>query len=298
MPAPYDSTARFADYAQPERLVCTEWVAEHLDYPGLRILECDEDSLLYDIGHIPGALRLNWRQDLYDPTIRDFLSPHDFAQLMRRLGIRHSDTVVLYGDKANWWAAYALWVFRLFGHPDVRLLDGGRDAWFMEERPTSFAVPAYHTSDYPVVERHDWALRTYRQEVLAGMGNTLIIDVRSQEEYAGETLPPQLSSAVFRPGHIPTAVNIPWGSAVSSDSRFLPRATQEDVYGEVCTATGERSAITYCTMGGQASHTWFVLTYLLGCGSARLYDGSWSEWGTAVGMPIIRGTQPGTVPSA
>ena len=296
VPAPYDLNPRFNDYAHPERLVSTEWLAEHLDYPGLRILECNEDGLLYDIGHVPGALRLDWRKDLFDPNIRDFINGQHFASLMRHLGIRQNDTIVLYGDKSNWWAAYALWVFSLFGHADVRLLDGGRDAWFLEERPTSFAVRTYPESDYPIVERHDDNRRVYRQDVLAALGSSLIIDARSRDEYVGNTLSPHLSSAVSRRGHIPTAVNNPRNRAVGPDSRFLPRTTLEDIYDGVCSPDDERDVITYCTMGEQASHTWFVLTYLLGCDCAYNYDGSWSEWGTAVRMPIVQGTAPGSVP--
>lgn len=251
MPAPYDPNPRFKDYAHPERLVSTEWLAEHLDYPGLRILECNEDRLLYDIGHVPGALRLDWRSDLFDPHIRDFVNGQHFASLMRRLGIRQNDTIILYGDKSNWWAAYALWVFTLFGHADVRLLDGGRDAWFLEERPSSFAVRAFPESDYPIVERHDSSLRVYRQDVLASLGKALIIDARSRDEYIGNTLSPHLSPTVSRSGHIPTAFNIPWNRAVGPDSRFLPHKALEDIYDGVVSADEERDVITYCTMGEQ-----------------------------------------------
>ena len=265
------------------------------DYPGRRILECNEDRLLYDIGHVPGALRLDWRSDLFDPHIRDFVNGQHFASLMRRLGIRQNDTIILYGDKSNWWAAYALWVFTLFGHADVRLLDGGRDAWFLEERPSSFAVRAFPESDYPIVERHDSSLRVYRQDVLASLGKALIIDARSRDEYIGNTLSPHLSPTVSRSGHIPTAFNIPWNRAVGPDSRFLPHKALEDIYDGVVSADEERDVITYCTMGEQSSHTWFVLTYLLGCNCTYNYEGSWSEWGTAVRMPIVQGTAPGTV---
>jgi len=293
--APFDPNPRFQDYSHPERLVSTEWLAEHLDYPSLRIFECNADSLLYDIGHIPGALRIDWQQDLFDPITHDVVNGHQFATLMRHLGVRQGDTIVLYGDKGNRWAAHAAWVFTLFGHADVRLLDGGRDAWFMEERPSSFAVRDYPPSDYPLLERKDKYLRVYQLDVLELLGRALVLDVRDENHYRGEMDRSQ-GLVTSRYGHIPTAHNIPWDQAIGPDSRFRSRKTLEENYGLLREIDTRYDVVTYCENGERASHTWFILTYLLGYDNVFNYDGSWLEWGNSMRMPIVRGARPGKKP--
>lgn len=295
MAAPFDPNPRFQDYPHPERLVSTEWLAEHLDYPSLRIFECNADSLLYDIGHIPGALRIDWQKDLFDPITHDVVNGHQFATLMRHLGVRPGDTVIFYGDKGNRWAAHAAWVFTLFGHADVRLLDGGRDAWFMEERPSSFAVRNYPVSDYPLLERKDKYLRVYQLDVLELLGRALILDVRDEKHYRGEMDGSQ-GIVTSRYGHIPTAHNIPWDAAIGPDSRFRSRKSLRETYGLVRNIDPRCDVVTYCDNGERASHTWFVLTYLLGYDNVFNYDGSWREWGNSMRMPIVRDSQPGKKP--
>ncbi|WP_149360713.1 sulfurtransferase [Lolliginicoccus suaedae] len=297
MPVPPENNPAFAEYAHPERLVSTEWLSSNLGRPGLKVVESDEDVLVYDIGHVPGAIKIDWHLDLNDPVTRDYINGEQFAALMRRKGISRDDTVVIYGDKSNWWAAYAMWVFTLFGHPDVRLLDGGRDAWISEERDTSFDVPRLPPTDYPVVERDDTVIRAFREQVLEHLGDGPLVDVRSPQEYTGERthMPDYPEEGALRGGHIPTAVSIPWAKAAASDSRFKPRAQLEEVYGGMDPAD---DTIVYCRIGERSSHTWFVLTYLLGFTRVRNYDGSWTEWGNTVRVPIAKGEQPGAVPAA
>ncbi|GAB08755.1 putative thiosulfate sulfurtransferase [Gordonia araii NBRC 100433] len=291
-----DPNPAFADYAHPERLVSTAWLAAKLGSPGLKVVESDEDILLYDIGHIPTAQKIDWHLHLNDPVTRDYIDGEQFAELMRSKGINRDDTVVIYGDKSNWWAAYALWVFTLFGHPDVRLLDGGRDAWFAEDRDTSFDVPEYPRSDYPVVQRDDATIRAYADEVLAALGEEPLIDVRSPQEYTGERthMPDYPEEGALRGGHIPTAVSIPWAKAAASDGRFRSRAELDDIYGGFDPKT---PTIAYCRIGERSSHTWFVLTHLLGFDKVRNYDGSWTEWGNRVRVPIAVGEDPGSIGS-
>jgi len=290
----FDPNPAFANFAHPERLVTTEWLSAHLGAPGLKIIESDEDVLLYDIGHIPTAQKVDWHLHLNDPVTRDYINGEQFAELMREKGINRDDTVVIYGDKSNWWAAYALWVFTLFGHEDVRLLDGGRDAWMDEQRDTSFDVPVYPPSDYPVVERDDSVIRAYADAVLAELGTTPLIDVRSPQEYTGERthMPDYPQEGALRGGHIPTAVSIPWAKAAAPDSRFRKRSELEEVYAGL---DPKAATIAYCRIGERSSHTWFVLTYLLGFENVRNYDGSWTEWGNRVRVPIVMGEEPGTV---
>ncbi|MBB4135728.1 thiosulfate/3-mercaptopyruvate sulfurtransferase [Gordonia humi] len=292
-----DSNPAFASFAHPERLVSTEWLSAHLGAPGLKIVESDEDVLLYDIGHIPTAQKIDWHLHLNDPVTRDYIDGEQFATLMSEKGISRDDTVVIYGDKNNWWAAYALWVFTLFGHEDVRLLDGGRDAWMDEQRDTSFDVPSYPATDYPVVERNDAAIRAFADDVLASLGTTPLIDVRSPQEYTGERthMPDYPEEGALRGGHIPTAVSIPWAKAAAPDSRFRTRPELEEIYGAFDPKT---PTIAYCRIGERSSHTWFVLTYLLGFENVRNYDGSWTEWGNRVRVPITKGEEPGTAPAA
>ena len=297
MPVPTDSNAMFADYAHPDRLVSTEWLSAHLGTPGLRVVESDEDVLLYDVGHIPGAVKIDWHLDLNDPVTRDYIDGEQFSKLMSRKGISREDTIVVYGDKSNWWAAYALWVFTLFGHQDVRLLDGGRDAWLSENRDTTLDVPEFSATDYPVVERNDAPIRAFASDVLGVLGSVPLIDVRSPAEYTGERthMPDYPEEGALRGGHIPTAVSIPWAKAAAPDGRFRSRAELDEIYAET-SATDE--VIAYCRIGERSSHTWFVLTHLLGYESVRNYDGSWTEWGNAVRVPIARGEEPGSAPAA
>ncbi len=225
------SSASFADYAEPGRLVTTDWLAAHLGDEGLVVVESDEDVLLYETGHIPGAVKVDWHTELNDPVVRDYVDGAGFAELLSRKGISRDDTVVIYGDKNNWWAAYALWVFSLFGHQDVRLLDGGRDRWISEGREITTAPPSRATTDYPVVDRDDSVLRAYKDDVLAHLGNPLI-DVRSPEEYNGSrtSAPAYPEEGALRAGHIPTAQNVPWARAVSEDGGFKTRTELEDIY--------------------------------------------------------------------
>lgn len=291
MTVPVDPSAKFSEYAHPERLVSTEWLSAHIGTPGLKVIESDEDVLLYDIGHIPSSQKVDWHLHLNDPVTRDYINGEQFAELMRAKGIHRDDTVVIYGDKSNWWAAYALWVFTLFGHADVRLLDGGRDAWVSEDRETTLDVPEYPPSDYPVVTRDDAPIRAYLSEVRDLIGSQPLIDVRSPQEYTGERthMPDYPQEGALRGGHIPTAVSIPWAMAAAPDSRFKTRAELVKIYGQFDAAA---PLIAYCRIGERSSHTWFVLTYLLGFTGVRNYDGSWTEWGNAVRVPITVGEQP------
>ncbi|NLU81885.1 sulfurtransferase [Rhodococcus sp. HNM0569] len=296
MPVAPDPHASFAQYAHPDRLVSTEWLSAHLGTPGLKVVESDEDVLLYDVGHIPGAVKIDWHLDLNDPVTRDYIDGERFAELMDRKGIRRDDTIVVYGDKSNWWAAYALWVFTLFGHEDVRLLDGGRDAWIAENRDTAFDVPDVTTSGYPVVERRDEPIRAFKDDVLAHLGGGPLVDVRSPQEYTGERthMPDYPEEGALRGGHIPTAVSIPWAKAAASDSRFKSRAELDEIYGGL---GADSDVVAYCRIGERSSHTWFVLTHLLGFEHVRNYDGSWTEWGNTVRVPIVQGDEPGEAPA-
>ena len=298
MPAEFDSAAKFAEYAHPERLVTTDWLAERLGQPGLVVVESDEDVLLYETGHIPGAVKVDWHTDLNDPVVRDYIDGEQFAALLGSKGISRDTTVVIYGDKNNWWAAYALWVFTLFGHEDVRLLDGGRDLWIAEGRELTTDVPVVDPVDYPVVERDDSVVRAFKEDVLAHFGNPLI-DVRSPEEYNGErtSAPAYPEEGALRAGHIPTAASVPWARAAATDGTFKTREELDAIYrGEAGLQDGD-DVIAYCRIGERSSHTWFVLTHLLGFEKVRNYDGSWTEWGSAVRVPIVSGAERGEVPT-
>jgi thiosulfate/3-mercaptopyruvate sulfurtransferase len=296
VPVPADPSPDLAQYAHPERLVTTAWLAERLDDPGLVVVESDEDVLLYDTGHIPGAVRIDWHLDLNDPVTRDYVDGEGFARLMGAHGITRDATVVLYGDKNNWWAAYALWVFSLFGHPDVRLLDGGRAAWVAEGRAMTREVPSRPSTEYPVVRRDDTALRAFQADVLAHLGRPLV-DVRSAGEYSGDLLhmPDYPQEGAMRGGHIPGAVNVPWARAAAEDGRFKDRDELEEIYLTEVGLDPRVETIAYCRIGERSSHTWFVLTHLLGFAHVRNYDGSWTEWGNSVRVPIVRGSGAGTV---
>ncbi len=293
-----DTTERFAEYAHPERLVSTEWLSAHLGTPGLVVVESNEDVLLYDTGHIPGAVKVDWHTELNDQVERDFLDAAAFAALASSKGISRDSTVVMYGDKSNWWATYAMWVFTLFGHPDVRILDGGRAKWIAEGRETTREVPTPTPADYPIVERDDSTERAYRDQVLAHFGKPLI-DVRSPEEYSGERteIPGYPSEGSLRGGHIPSAASVPWARAAAEDATFRSRKELDEIYLQEVGLTQGDDVIAYCRIGERSSHTWFVLKYLLGFESVRNYDGSWTEWGSSVRVPIATGTARGVAPA-
>ncbi len=291
MSVPFDPDPKLAAYAHPQRLVTTAWLAEHLDDPGLVVAESDEDVLLYDTGHIPGAVKLDWHTELNDPVTRDYVDGPRFAELMGAKGITRDTTVVLYGDKNNWWAAYALWVLSLFGHPDVRLLDGGRTKWLAEGRPTPTDVPSPAPVDYPVVHRAEASNRAFKDDVLAHIGSPMI-DVRSPDEFSGALLhmPDYPQEGAVRGGHIPGAANVPWARAAAEDGTFRSVEQLRALYeGEVGLSSHD-DVVVYCRIGERSSHTWFVLTHLLGYPTVRNYDGSWTEWGNAVRVPIERGS--------
>jgi thiosulfate/3-mercaptopyruvate sulfurtransferase len=293
MPAPKDTNPEFEQFAHPEKLVSTEWVQEHLDHPDVVIVESDEDVLLYETGHIPGAVKVDWHMDLNDPVTRDYVDGEAFAELMSRKGISRDTTVVFYGDNFNWWAAYALWVFTLFGHPDVRLMDGGRKKWADEDRPMTTDVPEPEPTDYPVVERNDAPIRAFQPEVLAHVeeGGRLV-DVRSPQEFSGELLhmPDYPQEGTLRGGHIPGAVNVPWKRAAEEeDATFKGVEELRAIYEGEQGLSADDDVVAYCRIGERSSHTWFVLTYLLGYPDVRNYDGSWTEWGNMVRVPIERG---------
>ena len=290
MSLPPDRDPKLSAYAHPERLVTTSWLAEHLGEPGLVVVESDEDVLLYETGHIPGAVKVDWHTELNDPVTRDYVDGARFAELMRDKGISRDSTVVIYGDKNNWWAAYALWVFTLFGHEDVRLLDGGRTAWVGEGRPMTTDKPDPEPADYPEVERDDSRIRAFREDVLAHLGGPLI-DVRSPGEFSGELLhmPDYPQEGALRGGHIPGAANVPWARAAAEDGTFRTRSELDALYGGEAGLSPDDDVVVYCRIGERSSHTWFVLTHLLGYGSVRNYDGSWTEWGNSVRAPIEKG---------
>jgi thiosulfate/3-mercaptopyruvate sulfurtransferase len=285
-----DPDPKFADYAHPERLVTTAWLADRLDEPGLVVVESDEDVLLYETGHIPGAVKVDWHTELNDPITRDYLGGAEFARLIGQKGISRDSTIVFYGDRNNWWAAYALWVFTLFGHPDVRLLDGGRAKWIAEGRPLTTERPKREPVEYPLIDRDDTQIRAFRDEVLAHLGEPLI-DVRSPGEFSGELLhmPDYPQEGALRGGHIPGARNVPWSKAAQDDGTFRPLPELRELYETGAGLSPTDDVVVYCRIGERSSHTWFVLTNLLGYGKVRNYDGSWTEWGNSVKVPIATG---------
>ncbi len=297
MPVEFDTAPQFAAFAHPERLVSGDWLEAHLGDPGLVVVESDEDVLLYETGHIAGAVKVDWHTDLNDPVERDYIDGERFAALLGSKGISRDSTVVIYGDKNNWWAAYALWVFTLFGHADVRLLDGGRAKWESDGRAYTTDVPSPAPVDYPVVERQDAAIRAFKDDVLAHFGNPLI-DVRSIEEYTGQrtTMPAYPEEGALRAGHIPSAQSVPWAQSVAPDGTFKPVPELDALYREGAGLKPGDNIVAYCRIGERSSHTWFVLTHLLGFEGVRNYDGSWTEWGSAVRVPIVKGAEPGPVP--
>ena len=275
-------------YANPEVLVSTEWVAQHLKDPNVRIIETDEDVLLYDIGHVPGAVKIDWHTDLNDPIVRDYLDADRFSALLQDKGIAEDTTVIFYGDKNNWWACYALWVFKLFNFKDARIMNGGRKKWIDEGRELSKVVPTYAKTPYHAPSRDDRKIRAFRYDVQTHLDKKLpLVDVRSPGEYSGQLLHmadyPQ--EGAMRGGHIPGAKNIPWAKAVAEDGTFKSSVDLKELYGAQG-ITPDKDIVAYCRIGERSSHTWFVLTYLLGYPSVRNYDGSWTEWGNLVGAPI------------
>ena len=296
--SPDTTDPKFADYAHPEALVSTAWVAENFNTPGVVIVESDEDVLLYESGHIPGAVKIDWHTELNDQVIRDYVQGPEFAEMMSSKGISRDDTIVVYGDKSNWWAAYAMWVFKLFGHADVRLMDGGRAKWEAEGREMTREKPQRERSDYPVVERNDAPIRALLPEVLEAIGQIPLIDVRSPQEYTGERthMPDYPEEGALRGGHIPTAHSVPWATAANDDGTFKSAEELRKIYIDDLGLGKTDVAYAYCRIGERSSHTWFVLSYLLGFENVKNYDGSWTEWGNAMRVPIVQGDQPGEAP--
>ena len=291
MSVAHDSDPRFEQYAHPERLVSASWLADHLDDPNVVVVESDEDVLLYDTGHIPGAVKIDWHMDLNDALTRDYLDGAGFAELLASKGISRDTTVVFYGDNFNWWAAYALWVFTLFGHPDVRLLDGGRSKWMAEGRDMTTDVPERARAEYPAVERDDTTVRAFREDVMDHLKSEgRMVDVRSPGEFKGELLhmPDYPQEGAMRGGHIPGASNVPWKRAANDDGTFRSADELRAIYLEEQGLSADDDVVAYCRIGERSSHTWFVLTHLLGFEKVRNYDGSWTEWGNLVRAPVER----------
>jgi thiosulfate/3-mercaptopyruvate sulfurtransferase len=287
-----DPTIAAKGYVHPEVLVTTEWLAAHLQDPSLRIIESDEDVLLYDTGHIRGAQKIDWHQDLNDAVIRDYLSREQFQTLLRRLGIDDSTAVIFYGDKNNWWAAYAFWVFQLFGFTNARLLDGGRLKWEAENRPLTTDVPKPAPTHYVAKEREDSRIRAFFADVRSHLGHKgKLVDVRSPQEFSGERthMPEYPQEGTLRGGHIPSARSVPWARAANPDGTFRSAPELRAIYETEQGLKPTDDIIAYCRIGERSSHTWFVLTYLLGYPTVRNYDGSWTEWGNAVRAPIEKG---------
>ena len=279
-------------YANPDSLVSTSWLAENLDSPNTRIVESNEDVLLYDMGHIPGAVHIDWRRDLQDQTIRDYIDPEGFAALCSTNGITRETTVIFYGDKSNWWACYALWVFELFGHEKVKILNGGRDKWISEGRPLTKEIPSLKKVEYPVPPgRRDEEIRAFYDQTLAhANAQKPLVDVRSPGEFEGTIthMPEYPQEGVLRGGHIPGAKSCPWATAANPDGTFKSAQELREIYTDGLGLGDADDIIAYCRIGERSSHTWFVLKYLLGYPHVRNYDGSWTEWGNMVRSPIQR----------
>jgi thiosulfate/3-mercaptopyruvate sulfurtransferase len=277
-------------YAHPEALVSTDWVAEHINDPDVRIVESNEDPLLFPSGHIPGAVEVDWTRDLNDQLRRDYLDRVAFEKLMGRIGATPNTTIIFYGDRNNWWAAYAFWVFQLFGHTNAKIMDGGRIKWEKEGRELTREVPAYAPTTYSAPERDDRTNRAFRDNVTQQLDRSNpLVDVRSPQEFTGERLhmPDFPNEGALRGGHIPTAKNVPWGMAIDQDDATFKSADDlRKIYEGSAGLSPEKEVIAYCRIGERSSHTWFVLKYLLGYPNVRNYDGSWTEWGNLVGAPI------------
>jgi thiosulfate/3-mercaptopyruvate sulfurtransferase len=275
-------------YVHPEALVDTDWVASHLNDPKVRLIEVDVDTSAYNQGHIPGAIGFNWQKELQDQVVRAPLSKEHLEDLLSRAGASNDTTIVLYGDNNNWFAAWAFWILKYYGHQDVRLLDGGRVKWLAENRETTTDVPEYSRTSYSA-QSPNADIRAFRDQILAELGRSgvALVDVRSPGEYSGELLAPANlpQEGAQRGGHIPGAANIPWSQAVQTDGTFKPADELRSLY-EGKGITPDKEVVAYCRIGERSSHTWFVLNYLLGYPNVRNYDGSWTEWGSLIGAPI------------
>ena len=277
-------------YRRPDVLVSTEWVADHVSDPAVRLVESNEDTLLYSSGHLPGAVHVDWTADLNDQVRRDYITRDGFERLMSRIGVTPDTTVVFYGDRNNWWACYAFWVFQLFGHARAQVMDGGRLKWEREGRPLTRDVPSPARTTYRAPERSDAEHRAFRDEVLAHVARRgQLVDVRSPEEYSGQRLhmPDYPNEGALRGGHIPGARNVPWARAIDpEDGTFRPADELRRLYVDQERLDPVQEVIAYCRIGERSSHTWFALRYLLGFERVRNYDGSWTEWGNMVNVPI------------
>ena len=277
-------------FAQPDVLVTTDWVAKNLENTGkIRLVESNEDVLLYSTGHIPNAVHIDWVADLNDAVRRDYLNEESFAALMEKNGISNDTPVVFYGDKSNWWATYAFWVFKLFGHADCRVMDGGRAKWLAEGRTVTKEKPSFPAGTYKPQQRADYKIRAFRDQVLEHVRHDQpLVDVRSPQEFNGELLhmPGSPQEGALRGGHIRGARSVPWSRAVNEDATFKSADDLRSIYEGEQGLSADNNVIAYCRIGERSSHTWFVLTYLLGYPTVRNYDGSWTEWGNLVGVPI------------
>lgn len=276
-------------------LVTAEWAEKNLDTAGVVFVEVDEDTTAYDAGHLPGAVKLDWKTELQDPVRRDFVNREQFEALLSAKGIDNDDNVILYGGNNNWFAAYAYWYFRLYGHRTVKLLDGGRKKWELDDRTLVTEVPQRPSTSYRAQEQ-DLSIRAFRDEVVAAIGARNLVDVRSPDEYAGRLLAPAHlpQEQAQRAGHVPTALNVPWSKAANEDGTFRSDAELRELYAEAG-LDGSRSTIAYCRIGERSSHTWFALHELLGHADVKNYDGSWTEYGSLVGVPVAVGDEPGSV---
>jgi len=289
--AALDPEVQRKGYAHPEVLVTTSWLAEHLNDANIRIIESDEDVLLFDTGHIPNAQKIDWHADLNDALVRDYIGRDQFEELLLSKGIDDSTTVIFYGDKNNWWATYAFWVFQLFGFTNAKVLDGGRTKWEGEGRPLTTELPHFSRTEYEARERRDEPIRAFMADVRRHLESPgKLVDVRSPDEYTGKKLhmPDYPQEGALRGGNIPGARNVPWARAANSDGSFKSASDLRDIYEKEQGLDRGDDVIAYCRIGERSSHTWFVLTYLLGYDRVRNYDGSWTEWGNAVRAPIER----------
>ena len=280
-----------SDYAHPEVLVSTDWVKEHLDDPKVKLIEIDVDTQAYSAGHVPGAVGWNWQTQLQDPVRRDILSQEELERLLGEAGVSAADTVVLYGDNNNWFAAYGFWLLKLYGHPDVRLMDGGRVKWLNEEDKDLTPEPVRPTPTTYESQGHSPEIRAKLEDVRRVLAehNRNLVDVRSPDEFTGKIIaPPGLPETAQRAGHIPGAKSVPWSTAVAPDGTFKPADELRQIYLENAGVDPDRPTIAYCRIGERSSHTWFVLKYLLGLDDVQNYDGSWTEYGNLIGMPIER----------
>lgn len=278
-------------YAHPEVLVSTAWVREHLNDPAVRLIEVDVDTKAHTAGHIPGAVAFNWQTQLQDQVTRDILSRADFERLLSSAGVKNTDTVVLYGDNNNWFAAYAFWLFKIYGHADVRLMNGGRTAWLADEKNPLTTEPARVTPSRYQAKEPDASIRALVSDVLSAVkaGSHNLVDVRSPDEFTGKLIaPPGMTETAQRAGHVPGAKSVPWAKAVNPDGTFKSVDELRQIYLKDASVAEAKPTIAYCRIGERSSHSWFVLKYLLGLKDVRNYDGSWTEYGSMVGVPIER----------